>query len=588
MNKIEWPSRLTIGWLKEKYRSQEITPEDTVREILRRVKQDEAMNIWITPPRMEQLEPYLARLREVEMDKLPLFGIPFAIKDNIDLAGVPTTAACPEFAYVPDKSAVVVQRLIDAGAIPLGKTNLDQFATGLVGTRSPYGETHNALNPELISGGSSSGSSVAVAKGQCAFALGTDTAGSGRVPAALNRIYGFKSSLGAWPTKGVVPACASLDCVTVFTNELKDVFEVDRTVRGLAEGDPWSYSFSPMTVEEPKRICLPSDPLDFFGPFAQKYEQAWNHAVKRLTEMGIPITWVSIDLFKEAAAILYDGPWVAERWADLGDFVERNPDYIHPVTSSVLRSGASPQFDAASVFRAMHRLQEIKLSVREMLKDAVLVLPTCGGTWTREQLRKQPIEANSSMGRYTNHCNLLDLCALAVPSDDADTNLPFGITFFALSHNEALIHGAGAQFTGVPSQKLIENTENNEDSTLLAVCGLHMRGYALEKQMVLAGAKFVREALTAPKYQLVKLASDPPKPGLIKRRTGGQAVQVELWNIPLKSFGKLAASIPAPLGIGKIELESGQEVPGFVCEAYSAEDAEDITFYGGWRNFQPL
>jgi allophanate hydrolase len=265
---MQLPQKLTIAALRGMYANGETTPEAVVKELVQRAEEDRDMNIWITAPSLEAAAPYLERLKDTKPGTLPLWGIPFAIKDNIDLAGVPTTAGCPEFSYIPESNAVVIQRLIEAGAIPLGKTNLDQFATGLVGTRSPYGETHNALKPELISGGSNSGSATAVARGHCVFALGTDTAGSGRIPAALNRLVGFKSSLGAWPTKGVIPACESLDCVTVFTNELQEIVEVDQAVRGYEASDPWSRHQSSLSARTPTKLCLPKEPLSFFGPYA--------------------------------------------------------------------------------------------------------------------------------------------------------------------------------------------------------------------------------------------------------------------------------------------------------------------------------
>ncbi|MDF2962774.1 MAG: allophanate hydrolase [Paenibacillus sp.] len=617
MKTLNIPRDLTVSWLREAYLTQQAAPGDIVKEIINRVNEDSEMNIWITPPAWEQVQPYIDRLLSLDAAELPLWGIPFAIKDNIDLAGIPTTAGCPEYAYTPEEHAAVVERLIAAGAIPLGKTNLDQFATGLVGTRSPYGETHNSLRPELISGGSSSGSAVAVARGHAVFALGTDTAGSGRVPAGLNRLVGYKPSLGAWSTKGVVPACASLDCVTVFAHSLEDALAVDSAARGVHSADPWSRSLPQPVPQLPAKVYLPKEPLQFYGPFAEEYSLAWHAAVERVKKLNMVIEYVDSSMFSEAAAILYGGPLVAERWAGLGSFIDSHPGTAFPVTEQVLRSGAAGQYDAASVFQAMHKLQGFKLEAKKLLKDAVLVMPTAGGTWTRDQVRSNPIGANSDMGRYTNHCNLLDLCAVAIPSEDAAPDTPFGITLFALSENEGLICGAAEAFIGgsaervnaAPAVKSAEATASAEAAesvesgmktgsghfplaasakaaTLVAVCGLHMRGYPLEKQMNACGARFVREAATAAKYQMVKLPTVPAKPGLIKRQAGGASIQLEVWEMPLEAFGSFAASIPAPLGIGKVELEDGSEVPGFVCEAYAADGAEDVTASGGWRYIQ--
>lgn len=593
--KVKLPQQLTMAWLKEQYAAGAVTPEEVVREIIRRSHEDEAMNIWITPPDMDAILPYLERLEGLRPEEAPLWGVPFAIKDNIDWAGVPTTAGCAEYAYTPGEHAPVVERLIAAGAIPLGKTNLDQFATGLVGTRSPYGETQNALRPELISGGSSSGSATAVARGQAVFSLGTDTAGSGRVPAALNRLVGFKPSLGAWPTKGVVPACASLDCVTVFAHSLEDTEAVDRVVRGVHEEDPWSKAVgsgsngtasAPAPSKLPKAVILPKEEPEFYGPYAEEYCQAWQAAVELLQACPVPIRYADMELFAQAAAILYEGPWVAERWAALGAFIEGQPEgTAFPVTEKILRTGASSSYDAASVFRAMHKLQAMKLEARKLLQDAVLVMPTCGGTWTREQVRQDPVGTNRDMGRYTNHCNLLDLCAVAIPAGDAAPDTPFGITLFALSGREELIRGLGEEYTlRQTAAAAAPASEQAIATTLVAVCGLHMRGYPLEKQMKACGAMFVREAATAPRYRLLKLDTVPAKPGLIKRELGGASIELEVWEMPLASFGGFAASIPAPLGIGKVELADGTEVPGFICEGYAAADAEDITAFRGWRH----
>ncbi|SFF42972.1 allophanate hydrolase [Paenibacillus algorifonticola] len=600
MTAVTFPEMLTMQWLREKYAAQQLAPEAVIEEVISRSERDAAMNIWITPPTLARLRPYLERLALLDPAKTPLWGIPFAVKDNIDVAGLPTTAACAEFAYTPDENATVVERLVRAGAIPLGKTNLDQFATGLVGMRSPYGEAHNALRPELISGGSSSGSAVAVARGQAVFSLGTDTAGSGRVPAALNGLVGYKPSLGAWPTKGVVPACASLDCVTVFAHSIDDALAVDSSARGVDLADPWSREVIRSASGLPSKLYLPQERPTFYGPFADEYAQAWDGSVRQLLALGLAIEYVDCSLFAEAAAELYEGPWVAERWADLGDFIESHPGVAVPATEQVLRSGAAERHTAASVFDSMHRLQAFKLAAKALLGDAVLVMPTCGGTWTREQVRELPIQTNTAMGAYTNHCNLLDLSAVALPSGEAAERLPFGITLFALADREHLLEGLGKLYASrtmesgwsgreeySPNNAFAAVAESDFDqTTLVAVCGLHMRGFALEQQMLAFGATFVKEAKTAAKYELIKLHTMPAKPGMIKLERGGVSVALELWRMPLARFGEFAALIPAPLGIGKVELEDGAEVPGFICEGYALEQAERISEYGGWRKYQ--
>ncbi|MFT8889607.1 MAG: allophanate hydrolase [Ethanoligenens sp.] len=433
------PQKLTIPWLREKYLEKALTPREVITVIIARANTYADKNIYITPPTMDQLKRYLNLLDTIDMEAHPLWGIPFTVKDNIDVEGYETTAACPSFAFAPKQNAGVVQRLVDAGGIPVGKANLDQFATGLVGTRSPYGPVHNALQDELISGGSSSGSAVSVALGISAFSLGTDTAGSGRVPAALNGLFGFKPSCGAWPTKGVVPACASLDCVTVFAHTMEDCLTVDASVRGLLENDPWSKDVAKVSAKAPEKVLLPNKQPEVYGPFADAYQNAWEKAVTTIEKSGMPVERVDISIFEQAAAILYDGPWIAERYADLGDFVNSHPGKVFLVTEKILGSGGN--LDAAELFKAIHKLQAMKCSVRQLLKNAVLVMPTAGGTWSIKEVEANPVETNSLMGKYTNHCNLLDLCACSIPMAPAAEQLPFGITAFALSGKEGLITG---------------------------------------------------------------------------------------------------------------------------------------------------
>ncbi|WP_205600770.1 allophanate hydrolase [Gracilibacillus sp. YIM 98692] len=573
-------STRTITDLQEDYKNGKITPEDVIEEIIEQAAADEEKNIWISPPSMEKIYPYLEKLKDMNREKAPLWGIPFAVKDNIDVAGVPTTAGCPDYAYTPAKHSTVVKRLVESGAIPVGKTNLDQFATGLVGTRSPYGETHNSMQDELISGGSSSGSAVAVARNQVAFSLGTDTAGSGRVPAALNGIVGFKPSLGAWSTKGVVPACESLDCVTVFSHTLEEALMVDAVVRGEDPNNPWSKAIRKPIPERPEKILIPQEEPTFFGPFAEEYKTAWEKTKCKLQQLHIPVEYVNTDILSEAASILYGGPYIAERWTALGRFLENNPGSSFPVTEQILRSGSGDNYDASSVFQAMHRLQEIKQEVKKLMENAILAMPTCGGTWTREQVRENPIQTNNDMGRFTNHCNLLDLSALAVPCEEAGKNLPFGVTLFGLADKEGLVLGTGLAFKGDTS---VLESVSSRHTTPVAVCGLHMRGFLLEKQMHEHGAVFVKEAKTASKYKLYKLPTTPEKPGLIKQDEEGDAIHVEVWDMPLETFGAFTSKIPSPLGIGKVELEDGSEIPGFICEEYGIRGAEDITSAGGWH-----
>ena len=448
------PEILTIPALQQGYKQGDFTPAEVLNAIAARARETADNPIWITAPGEAVYGKYLAALPPMDFAAYPLWGIPFAIKDNIDLAGVPTTAACPAYAYTPKESATVVQKLIAAGAIPVGKTNLDQFATGLVGTRSPYGEVHNAWQPELISGGSSSGSAVSVALGQAAFALGTDTAGSGRVPAMLNTLVGYKPPVGSWSTCGVVPACASLDCVTVFAHTLAEAEAVDAVARGVDEACAWSRTIPLQKEQLPAVILLPAEEPTFYGDWAAGYRRKWQHAVARLRTLGLPVREVSTAEFSAAARLLYDGAYVAERWADIGPFVESHPGATFPVTEKILRSGGRPELTAARLFEDLHQLALYRRHAATLLGNAVLVLPTAGGTFTRAEVAADPVATNSQMGLYTNHCNLLELAAVAIPENSRDHEYPAGLTLFSLAANEHLIRATARAFLATEEESL--------------------------------------------------------------------------------------------------------------------------------------
>lgn len=559
-----FPEKLTYQWVKQAYDSGELTPKELVNEIIIRAEKTKEKNIWIVPPSCELIDKYIDKL-PADRENYPLWGIPFAIKDNIDLEGVPTTAACPDYAYVPSKSAFVVQRLIDAGAIPVGKTNLDQFATGLVGTRSSYGEVHNAYQPELISGGSSSGSAVAVACGLAVFSLGTDTAGSGRVPAMLNSLIGLKPSLGAWSTRGVVPACASLDCVTVFANNLSDAETVNKIAKQYDSNCIWSKKYEEKGKKLPKKIFLPKQDPEFFGANAELHKIKWHNAQERIKRLNIEIEYIDYKLFYKAASILYDGAYVAERWADLKDFVENNEGKTFPVTEKILRSGGSEDKTAAALFRDLHELQYYRHKTWELLNEAVMIMPTAGGTFTRDEVREDPVKTNSLMGLYTNHCNLLDLMAIAVPENTKDRNYPFGITIFGLSDSESLVLSAAEEFL---------KTESVE----FAVCGLHKKGYMLESQLTELGAEFSGTSMTAKEYRLYELNTTPIKPGLVKVSDGtGENIAVDIFRISKEKLGMFMDNVKSPLCIGEIKLNDGRNVKGFLCQEYVLSEARDIT-----------
>ncbi|MGX6602167.1 allophanate hydrolase [Micromonosporaceae bacterium Da 78-11] len=490
---------------------------------------------------------------------LPLAGVPFAVKDNIDVAGLPTTAACPDFAYSPARNAAVVQRLLDAGAIAVGKTNLDQFATGLTGARSPYGTPESVFGGGLISGGSSSGSAVAVADGTVAFALGTDTAGSGRVPAALNGIVGIKPTRGLLSTLGVVPACRSLDCVSVFAPDLTMADRVMRVARGRVPGDPWSRAGKRELIAEP-RIGVPHS-LDFFGDAGQ--EKAFARFVGDTT--------VDIGPLLEAGDLLYRGPWVAERLVDLGEFLAAHPDSVLPVTRQVLESGLG--FTAADAFRAQHRLQELRAATDRMFDEIdVLVLPTIGTTYTHAEIAEDPIGRNLDLGRYTQFANLLDLAAVTVPNGFTADGRPASLTLFGPAFGDDTL---------ALLARSLPVSLHGDDTMTLAVVGLHLSGEPRNGELLDRGATLIGAARTAPCYRLYHLPSGAP--GLV-RADDGESIEIELWQLPAATVGGLLAGIAAPLSLGRIALDDGTEVTGFLCEAYATPGARDITASGGWRN----
>lgn len=558
---LYFPEKLSVRWIKASYESGYLKPADLIEEIISRSKKYTEKNIWIVEPSHAFIDDYVKNLPE-KSEKTPLWGIPFAIKDNIDLANVPTTAACPDFSYIPAESATVVRKLIDAGAIPVGKTNLDQFATGLVGTRSPYGECHNAYQDEMISGGSSSGSAVSVALGLAAFALGTDTAGSGRVPAMLNTLIGYKPPVGSWSTKGVVPACASLDCVTVFANNFEDIQLVDSAARGYDSECIWSRKIETKGERLPSKIYLPQNTPAFYGKWKDIYQSKWENAVTRIKKLGIPYEEIDYSMFQKAALILYEGAYVAERWEDLKDFINNNPGKTFDVTETILRSGSTPEKTASKLFSNLHELQMYRHKAKELLEDAVMIMPTAGGSFTRNQVREDPIKTNSQMGLYTNHCNLLDMAAVAIPENSSDKSYPFGITLFGLYDAENLICSLAKKFLETETIKL-------------AVCGLHKKGYSLESQLIELGGEFMEHRKTAKEYDFYKLNTTPVKPGMV-RREKGKSVDVDIYEIPRKNFGYFMEKVASPLSIGNVKLDDGTFVKGFLCEETAVKNAEEI------------
>ncbi len=579
---------LDLSNLRSGYRTGDFTPAEVVREIHRRIAARGEDHVWIHLVPEEDAVAVATRLAD-QLD-LPLAGIPFAVKDNIDVAGLPTTAGCPAYAYTPDRTATVVQRLLDAGAILIGKTNLDQFATGLVGTRSPHGAPASVFDPDFISGGSSAGSAVAVAADLVAFSLGTDTAGSGRVPAAFNNLIGLKPSRGLLSTTGVVPACRSLDCVSIFTNSVSDAEIVLQVAAAPDESDPYSrvHVRRPLFAQSFRFGVPPATELDFHGDddCARLYAQA----LTRLERLGGTRLEIDYAPFREAAALLYEGPWVAERYAAVGEFIANHRDDCDPTVADIILKGAT--LTAAEAFASFHRLEALKRRASEVL-DAIdfLALPTTPTTFKIAEVQADPIALNSVLGTYTNFVNLLDLAALAVPMGFRADGLPLGISFIGPACTDPQLCALGRAFTGASARKTELNLRprllSGADRVSLAVVGAHLSGFPLNHQLIERGAHLLEAIETSPDYALFSLPdSDPPKPGLVRVADNrGVAVEVEVWSIPVEEFGSFVAAVPSPLAIGTIRLADGRHVKGFLCEEESTHRAEPISIYGGWRHY---
>jgi allophanate hydrolase len=589
---MERVPNLSIAHLLAAYRNGTLTPGTVLGRIREQAQVYQDDNIWIQLLSEAETAPYLEALAKREPGDLPLYGIPFAIKDNIDLAGITTTAACAEFAYTPADSAYVVEHLIAAGAVPVGKTNLDQFATGLVGTRSPWGAVRNAFDSRYIAGGSSSGSAVAVAKGLASFALGTDTAGSGRVPAAFNNLIGVKPSRGLLGASGVVPACRSLDCVSIFTLDSKDAATVMTMAAACDPQDPYAREARPgPPARERFRFGVPrAEQLEFFDDDAAA--ALYHEAVKRLVELGGEPVTIDLQPFLETARLLYQGPWIAERYAAVEDFIENHGEAMLPVTRQIIAAGRA--IGAVETFRGLHRLQGLRRTTDAILRSVdFMVTPTAATIYTIDAVNEDPVTLNSRLGYYTNFMNLLDCAAVAVPAGFRADGLPFGVTLFApVFHDAALLayaarlHHAGGLTLGATGRSVPAPPDAAacDDVIRVVVCGAHLQGLPLNHQLTERGARLIAATRTASRYRLYALAGGPPRrPGLVRVASGGEAIEVEVWELPLAELGGFIAGIPAPLGIGTVELEDGTWHKGFICEPCALEDAVDITAWGGWR-----
>ncbi len=540
---------------------------------------------WITRADPQAL---LAAARAIDAriaagEQLPLAGVPYAAKDNIDVAGLPTTAACPAFAYQPEQSAGVIERLAAAGAICVGKTNLDQFATGLNGTRSPHGAPRNVYNLAYVSGGSSSGSAVAVAAGLVPFALGTDTAGSGRVPAAFQHLIGFKPTRGRWSTRGLVPACRTLDCITIFTDTAADARLIDAAIAGFDAADDYSKPLATRAMT-PRRFGVPRrDQMNWFGDTEAAYLH--DRAMERLAGLG---TLVEIDIapLLEAAQMLYGGPWVAERTAAMADLLRKHPDAIDPTVRAVVEQGWDKS--AVDLFKAMYRLAAIKRQADLLWNDIdVLAFPTTPTSYRVAEMLAAPVALNSNLGLYTNFVNLLDMAAIAVPAGVKSSGAGHGISFIGPADSDAALIDLAetwANACGHPPPPPLD-LEGKMQTVKLAVVGAHLKDMPLHWQLTSRGAAFVGAFETAPTYRLYAMADTaPPKPALVF--TGdGAPIKVEVYELGVAEFGSFVVDVPPPLAIGTVTLADGSSVKGFVAEPRALTGATDITHLGGWRAF---
>jgi allophanate hydrolase len=592
--------QLDLTSLRSAYASGQ-TPAAVVEYVYQQIEASGIHPVWISLVPREQALARASALLSADRDLLPLYGVPFAVKDNIDVAGMETTAGCPAYSYQPNISATVVQQLKAAGAILIGKTNLDQFATGLVGTRSPYGACSSVFDPRYISGGSSAGSAVAVAKGLVSFSLGTDTAGSGRVPAAFNNLVGLKPTRGAISAAGVVPACRSLDCVSIFALTCDDAQRVFAVARGFDVSDPYSRPATDAPapwLAGPFRFGVPQpDQLEFFGDDAAS--ALYGQAIRALESLGGKRTEFDFAPFRAAAELLYSGPWVAERLAAIRPFFDANPEAVHPVVRSII--GGAAKYSAVDTFLAQYRLEELRgIASATWSHLDLLLLPTTGTTYTIAEVEAAPLRLNTNLGFYTNFVNLLDLTAVAVPGGFRASALPFGVSLIAPAHTDRALlsvadrlhrvlgHHVGALNTRLSETEAILDPVTPPGCTLVCVVGAHLRGQPLNHQLTSRGARLVEQTKTSAPYRLYALEGTvPPKPGLIREPGfAGPGIEVEVWALPTRNFGSFVAEIPPPLGIGNVELASGATVKGFICEPYAITQATEITHLGGWRAYR--
>ena len=574
-----------------------LTPAQMIDTCLRRIEAAADPGIFIALLDRDTLLAEAARLGPFDPKTKPLWGIPFAIKDNIDLTGMPTTAGSPSYAFDPERDAFVVALLRKAGAIAIGKTNLDQFATGLVGVRTPYPVPTNTLDPEIVPGGSSSGSAVAVARGIVSFALGTDTAGSGRVPAALNNIVGLKPTLGALSASGMLPACRTLDTISIFALTVEDAYWVFSSAAAFDTDDAYSRPVptTPLGAPPPHlRVGIPdAASLEFFGDDLQA--EAYTAALEMVEAAGGTLVEIDLTPFYRVADMLYEGVWVAERHTVLQELLETDPAAVDPVVAGIV--GKATAFSATDTFRSFYRLKELEREVGDRMRGLdLLCVPSIPTFYSVADLKTDPVGPNRRLGTYTNFVNLLDMCGIAVPTAPRSDGRPGSVTLLGRAGADGLIAGLAAELhsaanvplgaTDWPTPIQISKPSQAQAGEIaIAAVGAHMSGLPLNGELTRLGGRFLRTAVTAAGYRLFKLAGGPPfRPGLVRDPDGG-AFDLEIWALPSAAFGAFMRGIPAPLGIGTVALEDGSTVNGFICEAAGLTGAIDITEFGGWRAF---
>eukprot|EP01088_Endostelium_zonatum_P016310 TRINITY_DN4362_c0_g1_i1.p1 TRINITY_DN4362_c0_g1~~TRINITY_DN4362_c0_g1_i1.p1 ORF type:complete len:655 (+),score=172.06 TRINITY_DN4362_c0_g1_i1:76-2040(+) len=620
-------SSLQISSLHERYANGQLTVSSLVKDVQKRIQENGQDNVWIEHVRQEDLNDRVAQLQSfvdqepggmnAVLHRYPLFGVPFGVKDNIDVASYPSTSACPDYKYHANESSPAVDKCIAAGAIFMGKQNLDQFATGLVGVRSPYGIPRNAINADYIPGGSSSGSAVSVSAGLVSFALATDTAGSGRVPGSMNNVVGLKPTRGMISNTGMIPACRSLDCMAIYALTADDAFSVYSISKGYDERDEYSRREPPaflqtgghyyhnfghileersLTDFKTIRFGVPdAKNLKFFGN-TEGMEQVYREAVNKIAgiEGNIKPREINFEPWSRVASVLYDGPWISERLSAIDQFYASHPNSLYPTTKAIMERGKD--FSAVDTFKSMRKLEGLRRETEKCWDDIdVLIVPTASTVPTVKEVLADPIRINTNLGYYTNFTNLLDLCGIQVPAGFLPNGMPLGITLIAPAFNDSLLYRIAQIFQaathlplGNTGHYIQDKVPIRQDASgpvvQLAVVGAHLSGMQLNSQLTDLGAVLLKTTRTASSYRLVDL--DGKKPGLYRTPEGGSSVEVEVWGLPSDKMGRFIENVRSPLGIGNLELVDGTTVKGFVVEEYAAKQAKDITQYGGWRAYK--